>query len=114
MELSPPPPPITSPPGWYPDPAGYGQRYWDGRVWSEHVAPAPAMLPQADRSAPVGDWIGGVLISVLFPIVGLIAGVVYVTRGGAKRDVGLLCIVLSAICFFFWVAMLSSGSSGGY
>jgi hypothetical protein len=26
-------------PGWYPDPGGsYDHRYWDGRVWTEHVS----------------------------------------------------------------------------
>jgi hypothetical protein len=112
MDLAPPPPPITSPPGWYPDPAGYGQRYWDGRVWSNHVAPLPA--PPPERGAPAGDWVGGVLISLLFPIVGFIAGIVYVARGGAKREVGIVCIVLSTLCFFLWLSILSSGSSGGY
>ena len=27
------------PPGWYPDPQGPGQRYWDGVQWTEHRAP---------------------------------------------------------------------------
>jgi Protein of unknown function (DUF2510) len=27
------------PAGWYPDPAGsHGQRYWDGRAWTEEVS----------------------------------------------------------------------------
>jgi hypothetical protein len=30
-----PPPPLAGPPaGWYQDPSGSGQRYWDGRAWS--------------------------------------------------------------------------------
>lgn len=33
-------PPITVPAGWYPDPAGGpGTRWWDGRVWTEHLRP---------------------------------------------------------------------------
>jgi len=28
------------PAGWYPDPAGQGQRYWDGSGWTTHTAPA--------------------------------------------------------------------------
>lgn len=32
--------PAQSPPaGWYPDPSGVGQRYWDGWRWTEHTAP---------------------------------------------------------------------------
>jgi hypothetical protein len=27
-------------PGWYPDPNGQGQRYWDGNAWSDHTAPS--------------------------------------------------------------------------
>jgi hypothetical protein len=39
----PPPPPEqvepATPAGWYPDPQGEGQRYWDGTKWTEHTAP---------------------------------------------------------------------------
>jgi hypothetical protein len=40
---SPPPPPPdeaapTMPAGWYSDPEGEGQRYWDGKNWTEHRA----------------------------------------------------------------------------
>ena len=38
----PPPPPDDAPPtmpaGWYSDPEGGGQRYWDGAKWTEHRA----------------------------------------------------------------------------
>lgn len=27
--------------GWYPDPVGLGQRYFDGIAWTGHHAPAP-------------------------------------------------------------------------
>jgi hypothetical protein len=34
------PPVATSPPsGWYPDPSGIGQRWWDGNAWTEHTSP---------------------------------------------------------------------------
>lgn len=29
----------TTPAGWYSDPSGAGQRYWDGTKWTEHTAP---------------------------------------------------------------------------
>jgi hypothetical protein len=37
---SPPPDeaPPTMPAGWYADPEGRGQRYWDGKNWTEHRA----------------------------------------------------------------------------
>ena len=37
----PPPPPPAVPAGWYPDAQNPNlQRYWDGRGWTEHTAPA--------------------------------------------------------------------------
>jgi hypothetical protein len=33
------PPP---PPGWYPEPGTYGQRWWDGTRWTEHRHSPPA------------------------------------------------------------------------
>lgn len=41
-------------PGWYPDPGGApAVRWWDGRVWTEHVqrSPAPAGEPPAQNPA---------------------------------------------------------------
>jgi LemA protein len=36
----------THPPAWHPDPSGSPNlRWWDGRIWTHHVAPMPA--PQA-------------------------------------------------------------------
>lgn len=32
------PRPMITPPGWYPDAYGV-QRFWDGRGWTEHIAP---------------------------------------------------------------------------
>ncbi len=33
---------MTAPaPGWYPDPQGPGQRYFDGQQWTAHHQPAP-------------------------------------------------------------------------
>ncbi len=34
----------AAPAGWYPVDGGM-QRYWDGRQWTEHMAPAPAPTP---------------------------------------------------------------------
>jgi hypothetical protein len=32
------------PPGWYPDDVGGGQRYWDGRQWTDQTVPTQAPL----------------------------------------------------------------------
>jgi uncharacterized RDD family membrane protein YckC len=50
------------PAGWYPDPdtthpgAPQGQRYWDGRQWTEHVAPAAA--PPVHAQTPMAPYSG--------------------------------------------------------
>ncbi len=44
-------PPTQTPPGWYPDPSGAGQRWWDGNQWGQlapqqpmqYAAPHPGM-----------------------------------------------------------------------
>ncbi|PZQ89524.1 MAG: hypothetical protein DI534_06850 [Leifsonia xyli] len=41
----------TAAPGWYPDGSG-GQRWWDGRDWTEHRAPAPASASAPAIGAP--------------------------------------------------------------
>lgn len=46
--MSTPPPP---PPGWYPDPSGGDQRYWDGTQWTENSTNAP----QVPSAASAGD-----------------------------------------------------------
>jgi Domain of unknown function (DUF4333)/Protein of unknown function (DUF2510) len=76
------------PPGWYQDPQGAGQRYWDGTAWTEHVAPAQAAAPipqpqspyPAIAVAPTGRSGGGntgkivgAIIGVIVIIVGVVA-----------------------------------------
>jgi uncharacterized RDD family membrane protein YckC len=47
-----------SPAGWYPDPGGGGQRYYDGNVWTSHTAPWPA---------PVGAYASAGVTSFAVP-----------------------------------------------
>lgn len=41
----------TAAPGWYPDASG-GQRWWDGRGWTDHTAAAPASASAAPLERP--------------------------------------------------------------
>jgi hypothetical protein len=46
---------MSSPPGWYPDPRNPGQiRYWDGAVWTEHLAPQPVQAPPPSSRIAAG------------------------------------------------------------
>lgn len=83
------------PPGWYPDPANATrQRWWDGAVWSPHVAsngatsvePLPAAPPtkRSRRRMPMWAWIilGAVALGVMLllsAVVALVALVVLIT-----------------------------------
>ncbi len=87
---------MTTPAGWYPDPEGTGgQRYFDGRSWTDHRSPpAPAAAYEApaldalqaapQKSGPNGKVIAGIVAAVaVLVVVGVTA--VYLTM---KTDVG--------------------------
>lgn len=44
-----PPVPAGPPPGWYRDPSGAGQRYWDGARWTSWTHPPGAAYPAPGR-----------------------------------------------------------------
>lgn len=71
------PPPTTAPAGWYPDPVGGGQRYFDGRAWA---APLPGFAevephPDLPLSAAVGA-----LVVLTGSLIGARAVVEWATR----------------------------------
>ncbi|MDQ8703114.1 DUF2510 domain-containing protein [Streptomyces sp. LHD-70] len=57
---------MTTPPGWYPDPAAPSlERWWDGAAWTEHTraagtpgAPGPADAAAPQPPAPTGEASG--------------------------------------------------------
>jgi hypothetical protein len=54
-------------PGWYPDPGGQGQRYYDGAQWTEQRALVYASAPPARKGTHPIVWVllGLVLVPVL-------------------------------------------------
>ena len=51
------------PPGWYPDPSGQGQRYWDGNTWGP-----PAPKTATPKKIPRKLWIGVAVVFGIFLI----------------------------------------------
>jgi hypothetical protein len=51
------------PPGWYPEPSGDGQRYWDGNAWGP-----PSPKPAAPRKISRKLWIGVAVVFGIFLI----------------------------------------------
>jgi len=76
-----------SAPGWYPDPGGQGQRYFDGTNWTDQRAPAPPAPPQKSR-AWLWVLLSAVGVGVLFfggcvAFVGMVASNVEDSSGPA-------------------------------
>jgi hypothetical protein len=88
-----------TPAGWYADPHGGGQRYWDGNQWTEHTSgvqqapppqgpagggPPPVVgqpYGQPPKKSNTGKWILG-------GIAALIVLIIAVSSGGGSSDSG--------------------------
>lgn len=111
-----------TPAGWYADPQGHGQRYWDGFNWTEYlrvsapVAAAPLEVQPVKRDmradATTMSWVGGMLLSLILPIGGLILGFVWLNRPGTKSHAGKACIVVSILVILLSVAALAVDGGG--
>jgi Protein of unknown function (DUF2510) len=97
-------PPAAPPAGWYQNPEGSGQRYWDGGRWTDHFHHAPPP-PAAQPRSNLG---GAVILGILFPIIGWIWGIHLLIKNQVGPGIGVLLV--STVAFFVWLAVV--GSSG--
>ena len=81
---------LGPPAGWYPDPEmAATTRYWDGRGWTDHRAPA-ALSPTSSIAAPSvdrperPDRTVAYVVAVVLPIVGIIYGLTKLKDGGTN------------------------------
>lgn len=99
-------------PGWYSDPQGAGDRWWDGQEWTEHTEAAPAAIatawPVLALDAPVPSWTpsyGGSPTFPPSPVVGNTPATVGLVISLAAIPVGLL----TGIWFASLIGALVSG-----
>lgn len=84
-------PPQSPPAGWYNDPEGSGQRWWDGGQWTEHVQPGhrtpgapPAPVPPSPGK-PSRRGHAAVAVAALI-LVGAIAAAFLLLSGGSSTE----------------------------
>ena len=82
---------------WYQDPENpLGMRYWDGTRWTEHRTDYLAEAPKK----PVGEGMvaAGYLTAFLFPIVGVVIGLIVMNRGNGhgRWILGLSLLFMAA------------------
>ncbi|VTR78058.1 DUF2510 domain-containing protein [Cellulomonas hominis] len=60
--------PVAADAGWYPDPMGAGgQRWWDGRVWTEYTRPAGGYAPPVQPRNPMAT--AGLVLGIVSLVV---------------------------------------------
>lgn len=74
--------PQSPPPGWYPQEGG--QRYWDGRAWTDAVAPPGSAYVQAPDAVPKKKPIYKRFWFIALVAVLLIVGVTQAVSGGSE------------------------------
>jgi hypothetical protein len=107
-----------APAGWYPNPNGAGQRYWDGQRWTENVSAdqtatqAPGTTSPAAPGAMVKDPRNDTLaivgyIAALVPLIGLIIGLVLRSRRDPR---GNTVLIVTGVVFVLYLIAAGSGS----
>ena len=97
---------MTAAPGWYPTPdaAGVGSpllSYWNGESWTEHVAPGSPPAPLTTAQPQKVEWLA--LVLALFPLIGILGGLISMARGKYLTG-GLMLLIGSMSLVVFSVA----------
>jgi hypothetical protein len=69
------------------------------------TAPGPG---PAGNDAQTGDLVGGFLLSVALPLIGIVLGLVYITRGGQKRQLGWFYIGVACATMLIFLALTAA------
>lgn len=107
---------MTTPAGWYPEPDGRQQRYWDGERWTEHVAPLAGAATDAAATSAAGATAAPTAATEhVAPLIADPAG----GSGGNGGDTstgkvigGIAAAVVVAIAGFFAYTQFASADGG--
>ncbi|WP_034609345.1 TIR domain-containing protein [Cellulomonas sp. URHD0024] len=111
-------------PGWYPDPSGTGQRFWDGARWTEfrHEAPRPVAPGGRPSPPPARPPEKSNTLSIVAMVLSLTGwwGIIPAVFAIRKREpMATAALVVSLVVgipmALIWIGILAnSGSSSGY
>jgi len=91
-------------PGWYEDPLGGGERYWDGQQWGSYwITPDPTR--KADRRNDGLTMIGWIT-AIVIPLVGLVVGIILSSRDDRRgTPIALTAVGIFVAWIVFWVIL---------
>ena len=111
------PPPLPAP-GWYPDPSGVGQRWWDGQAWGPASPPPAAMVPMPQQAVvayvPAQKSSGlALLFTILWPGAGHLylglskKGTPFVVANAIGAVLGFFTVLFLPVTLIIWVVTLA-------
>lgn len=93
--------PMSSPPGWYPEPGTGLNRYWDGHAWGAY-APTVA-YPGGPVQKPRKDKVAAGILGILLGGLGIHKFYLGYTSSGL---IMLLCSIAGSVLACFWLPIL--------
>jgi hypothetical protein len=94
------------PAGWYDNPTGPGQRYWDGVKWTDSYA------QPVKKGWGFAKLFFGYLFAVMGGLLGIIFGLTALFNSDPRtKHHGIAILAISIIATIVWITMLGSSSS---